>query len=83
MTPTAKRIQEIAEANGISIDRESYAAFLANEVCRLEDVDVNETIDMIAELMKEGIISHEDGYRFVVEHHQETADSEQSVVRPV
>ncbi|MTH95927.1 hypothetical protein [Roseibium sp. RKSG952] len=71
MTPTVQKVLEIAEKHGVTIDRESYAAYLSREICRIEGIDGDDTLELIASLAKQGVISKDEGYRLVIDYSSE------------
>lgn len=68
----AQYVGEIAASHGVEVDTSSRAYRLARDVSRIEGIEGDETLDLIAELMRLGAFSAEQGISLCLTHHDET-----------
>lgn len=80
MTLVAERVREIAKRHGVVVDHNSQANFLARHVSRIEGIEGDETLEMIAELATRGHLTKAEAYKLGLDHslerHAITQDAE-------
>jgi len=70
VTSVADEVKSLAGRYGI-VPRTDEAAFLARHVNRIEGVEGDEVLELIAELVIRGRLTKEEGYRLGLAHSRE------------
>jgi len=70
MTSAAEEVKSLAARYGI-VPGADEAAFLARQVNRIEGVEGDEILELIAELVIRGRLTTEEGYRLGLAHSRE------------
>jgi hypothetical protein len=74
MTKTAQLVKDLAETRRVTLQADE-ASFLADQFNRIEGVEGDETLRLIADLMRAKAISTEEGGDLVLAHVRELASS--------
>lgn len=74
MTKTAQLVKDLAETRRVTLHNDE-ASFLADQFNRIEGVEGDETLRLIADLMRAKAISPEEGGNLVLAHVRELASA--------
>ena len=74
MTKTAKLVRDLAETRGV-LPYNDRASFLAIQFNRIEGIEGDETLNLIASLMRAQAITPDEAIDFTLAHARETASA--------
>jgi hypothetical protein len=68
--PIREFVERMAARHGV-VAASDYASVLADQLNRIEGIEGDETLALIATMMREGILSDEEGTRLIIKHSDE------------
>jgi hypothetical protein len=74
MYTVAEQVQLLAEEHSIAL-KDDHASRLANAINRLEGIEPDATLELIAALINADVITKNDGIELAMQHHDEKSDS--------
>ncbi|MGO7353922.1 hypothetical protein ACCS66_04200 [Rhizobium ruizarguesonis] len=66
----AREVLELAEQHGV-VDRNGYPEWLADQLCRIEGIEGDETMELIAALGRDGILTSLEMTDLTLQHSRE------------